>query len=251
MRRGLIYLTFLTVAFPALGQGQLRFTLPSFASGGGSGNVTGPGAACSDNQIARWNGASATEIQCSVPTIDDTTGDMTWPGAFSLIAGGTASDITLTPATTGDIVIPDVGANRPSLKFSSVSGAPEIFRSGAALVIKGNDGSWPSVQTGSLAAQDSSGVSTLFDVQIRSGKQIMFSDGVDYGRGISSGPGSTLTVTDGSTGRGGVRLGDAGASLGACSGTNEGVIKYDQDEHEFCGCNGTAWAPLDGSGTCD
>ena len=79
----------------------------------------------------------------------------------------------------------------------------------------------------------------------------MFSDGVDYGRGISSGPGSTLTVTDGSTGRGGVRLGDAGASLGACSATNEGVIKYDQDEHEFCGCNGTAWAPLDGSGTCD
>ena len=250
MRRGLIYLTFLSFAFPALGQGQLRFTLPSFASGGGTGNVAGPGSACADNQIPRWAGASATQLQCSVLTISDTTGELIFPGDALVTASGTNKSIILMPTGTGDIVIPDVGADRPSLAFSTVSGAPEIFRSGAALVIKGNDGSWNELEAGHFAAQNSSSASVLFDVQIRSGKTIRFSDGVDYNRGFGAGTGNVVSVLA-STGRGGIRLGDDGSALPACGANYEGVVMYDDDENEFCGCNGTAWAPLDGAGTCD
>lgn len=40
-------------------------------------------------------------------------------------------------------------------------------------------------------------------------------------------------------------------ALPACSAAFSGVIGFDTSTSEFCGCNGTAWAALDGSGTCD
>ena len=60
-----------------------------------------------------------------------------------------------------------------------------------------------------------------------------------------------LKISDASGNEGMAQLGDSGAALPTCDANSDGVIAYDKDEHEFCGCNGTAWAPLDGAGTCD
>lgn len=51
-----------------------------------AGVALGPASVCSDNQIARFDGASATQLQCSVVTIADTTGAMTVDGAGAITA---------------------------------------------------------------------------------------------------------------------------------------------------------------------
>ncbi|MCL4838330.1 MAG: hypothetical protein KJ058_10245 [Thermoanaerobaculia bacterium] len=67
--------------------------------------VLGPASACVDNQLARWNGASNTALQCSPLVVADTTGDITAPGALT-IATGAGGDLILDPDTTGAVVIP-------------------------------------------------------------------------------------------------------------------------------------------------
>lgn len=206
--------------------------------------VLGPASVCADNQLARWDGASATQLQCSDLSVLDVTpwdwsdgagavdtidflsiaypfniwtlktkirlgatsslfpiapatvylggdvvvegGDITAPGALTIAAGGTANSITLLPTTTGDIIIPDVGAERPALKFSTVSGAPEIFRSGAGLVVRGNDNTYTStyVATGFFFAAEPTKASLFQDVTIANAKSIAWSDGVDFNQAL-------------------------------------------------------------------
>lgn len=205
--------------------------------------VLGPASVCADNQLARWDGASATQLQCSDLSVLDVTpwdwsdgagavdtidfrsaypfnistlktkirlgatsslfpiapatvylggdvvvegGDITAPGALTIAAGGTANSITLLPTTTGDIIIPDVGAERPALKFSTVSGAPEIFRSGAGLVVRGNDNTYTStyVATGYFSAAEPTKASLFQDVTIANAKSIAWSDGVDFNQAL-------------------------------------------------------------------
>lgn len=66
--------------------------------------VLGPAAACADNQLARWNGASNTALQCSPLTVADMTGDITAPGALTISTAGSNGDITLDPHGTGIVI---------------------------------------------------------------------------------------------------------------------------------------------------
>lgn len=40
-------------------------------------------------------------------------------------------------------------------------------------------------------------------------------------------------------------------ALPTCDAAEEGTLAYDADHKNWCGCNGTAWAPFGGAGTCD
>lgn len=66
--------------------------------------VLGPASACVDNQLARWDGASNTKLQCSPLTVADTTGDITAPGALTISTAGSNGDITLDPHGTGIVI---------------------------------------------------------------------------------------------------------------------------------------------------
>lgn len=76
---------FLACSSAALGQPVFNNPPPASTSGG-TGDVVGPASVCSDNQIARFDGASATQLQCSVVTIDDTTGAVTVQGTGEVTA---------------------------------------------------------------------------------------------------------------------------------------------------------------------
>jgi hypothetical protein len=69
--------------------------------GGGGGDVFGPGAAVTDNAVARWNGTGGTDIQNSVVVVSDT-GDVS---GITTIELGHASDTTLSRTGAGDIAI--------------------------------------------------------------------------------------------------------------------------------------------------
>lgn len=88
MRRALLFILLALLAVSVAQAAEpSRFTLPQ--SGGTAADpltVLGPSSVCADNQIARWDGASATQLQCSVVTIDDTTGSIVVPGAGSVTA---------------------------------------------------------------------------------------------------------------------------------------------------------------------
>ena len=117
--------------------------------------------------------------------------------------GGDNVNLTVQLAGTGDLILEDVGAERPALKFSSVSGAPMIYRNGAALKLLGNDSSEVTFQAGIISTTDASNTSYFVGgMQIGNSKQITFSDGTDFNRGISKGTGQGLRITDGSTGIG-------------------------------------------------
>jgi len=64
-----------------------------WATPAGSGDVSGPGAAVTDNAITRWDTTSGTLIQNSVVTIADTTGNMAGVGTLNThtIPGGTGT----------------------------------------------------------------------------------------------------------------------------------------------------------------
>jgi hypothetical protein len=66
--------------------------------------VLGPASVCVDNQLARWDGASNTQLQCSALTVADTTGDITAPGALTISTAGSNGDITLDPHGTGIVI---------------------------------------------------------------------------------------------------------------------------------------------------
>lgn len=65
--------------------------------------VLGPASVCADNQLARWDGASNTALQCSPLVVADTTGDITAPGALTIATAAGDGDITLAPHGTGEI----------------------------------------------------------------------------------------------------------------------------------------------------
>lgn len=152
-----------------------KFTNAS--SSGNDAGVSGPaGASSTDNAIARWDGTTGRLLQDSVVTISDV-------GTIGILSGG---KIQLAP---------------------EVAGAPDIVRSSGGINLIGNDGSYAQavINTGSYNSANPNGISAFYDVQIRNNKQIVFSDGVDFNRGIAKGGGSggsVLSITDGSTGLG-------------------------------------------------
>lgn len=156
-------------------QNYRKFTNAS--SSGNAAGVSGPaGASSTDNAIARWDGTTGRLLQDSVITISDI-------GTIGILSGG---KIQLAP---------------------EVAGAPDIVRSGGGINLIGNDGSYAqaAISTGSYSSANPNGISTFYDIQIQNNKQIAFSDGVDFNRGIAKGGGSggsVLSITDGSTGLG-------------------------------------------------
>lgn len=92
------------IAGPAFSQP----TGPPISVGGGSSDpltVLGPAAACVDNQLARWDGASNTALQCSALTVSDTTGDITAPGALT-ISTAAVDSANVTISTGGGVATP-------------------------------------------------------------------------------------------------------------------------------------------------
>ena len=243
MRRGLIYLTFLSFAFPALGQGQLRFTLPSFASGGGgTGDVVGP-ASATDNAICRYDGTTGKLLQDSVVTVADTTGNMSWPGAVTLSTAASNGDITLDPHGTGSVVVEEKlaihTATGPLTGTIRVDGTTNVgFEFGFT---------FPSffVRPAYGVVVPSSGYYAFSSSTIAVDPDAVTIDTALYR--VAAG---VVRIGD-QNNAGMAKIGDKGAALPTCNSTYEGVIAYDDDENEFCGCNGSAWAPLDGAGTCD
>lgn len=152
-------------------------------AGGGSGSGSGggvsglttadAGTAIADNRVVRGDGA--TGIQGSPVDITD---------------AGVVSGITQLTLDT--------------LRFSAVAGAPEILRSGAAVIIRDNDGTFTSciIQAGAYSQQG--GAASFFrGVQVSSGQQIAFSDGTDFNRGLAAVTGAAgVRITNGSTGIG-------------------------------------------------
>lgn len=63
MRR--LALAILLLAAPAFAQEPTKFTLQIASSSGGAGNVLGPGAPCTDDTVPTFDGATATQLQCS------------------------------------------------------------------------------------------------------------------------------------------------------------------------------------------
>lgn len=89
MRRAAIFVAVGFVGFAAsiaFSAEPSRFTLSSSGCSADPLTVLGPASVCSDNQIARFDGASATRLQCSAVTIDDTTGAVTVPGTGEVTA---------------------------------------------------------------------------------------------------------------------------------------------------------------------
>lgn len=82
--------------------------LNTCSSTAGSGTLTGPGAACVDNTLARWDGATTTVLQCSAVTLSDA-------GAMSGLTGVTTTTLT---ASTSSCAVGAVDAAN-SLCFTS------------------------------------------------------------------------------------------------------------------------------------
>lgn len=85
MRRAAIFVAAVFAASVAFAAEPSRFTLSSGSSADPL-TVLGPASACADNQIARYDGPTSTQLQCSIVTIDDTTGAVTVPGSGAVTA---------------------------------------------------------------------------------------------------------------------------------------------------------------------
>jgi len=100
------------LAAPAFAAEPSKFTLP-LGSSADPLTVLGPSSVCADNQIPRWDGASATKLQCSVLTVADTTGNLTGPsGGFSIIGGTAATDDLIldgSAGTAGSVTVTEAG----------------------------------------------------------------------------------------------------------------------------------------------
>lgn len=103
-----------------------KFTLPVSAAADPL-TVIGPASVCADQQIALWNGASNTSLQCSVLTVADTTGNITGPsGGFSIIGGTAATDDLIldgSAGTAGSVTITEAGVISASSGNLSMKGA--------------------------------------------------------------------------------------------------------------------------------
>src|SRR5215217_2561121 len=95
-------------------------TLNASGGGGGGGDVSGPGAAVTDNAVVRWNGTGGTTIQNSLVTINDT-GDV---GAQSI----TLDLLTASRAVTTSVGKTLVSSATTSTELGYVSGVTSAIQ---------------------------------------------------------------------------------------------------------------------------
>lgn len=165
-----------------------------------------------------------------------------------LTANGTGgSTLQASPNITQDasnnLILGDSTGAR-ELWFSSVSTAPLLRRNSTALRLIGNTGSEVAMQAGTFAAQDNSGISGFYDIQVQNGKKICFSDGVDFEQCLGAGTGKSIRINDS------LQLTPLASST-TCDGATEGKL-YADTSHALCFCDGTSWVnltPLSG-GSC-
>lgn len=105
--------------------------------GSGGGTVTGPAAACDDNDIARWDGATTTVLQCSAATLSDA-------GVI------TAAGVNVTGLTASRLVVTDGSKNLASNAAMTTDTIPKAASSGASLANSTitDDGTTVTINTG-------------------------------------------------------------------------------------------------------
>jgi len=173
--------------------------------------VLGPAAACADNQLARWNGASNTALQCSPLTVADTTGDITAPGALTISTAGSNGDIILDAAGTGTVQAPGQGTyadDHVQIGPGAIAGSTTTTDNAGTVAIGRNANATSS--TGQvIAIGDSANASNTGSIVI--------------GAGSLAGSGGSLVLGHGSTGRGGMVIGH-GSSLASTGHTASMVL---------------------------
>lgn len=240
---------------------------PPINPAGGSGTVTGPGAACVDNQIARWDGATTTALQCSVLTIADTTGNITGPaGGFSIIGGTGATDELIldgSAGTTGNVKILATGEiiNRGAL---NVGYDWVTFRAGGSIGWE----SGGSVNTGGIYGdtrlyRDGAGILAQRVVGTAQTYRLYntYTDASNYERLSLSGVARSsvdIKAETAGTGADDLSVNVSGSGVGTvnltrarivpsaappvtCAAGTEGALYVDSDTHKLCYCNGSGW----------
>jgi len=102
----------LLLAAPLFAAEPSKFTLAQSGASADPLTVLGPASVCPDNSLPRFDGASATQLQCSVLTVADTTGNLTGPsGGFSIIGGTGASDDLILDGSAGTAGSVTIGAS--------------------------------------------------------------------------------------------------------------------------------------------
>lgn len=159
---------------------------------------------------------------------------------------------------SGNLIIEDLSGAR-SLMFSSVGTAPLCKRVGTALNCVGNTGDYIEFQVGHVASQDPAVPSTFAGgALVSNGKRLCFSNGADFSGCIERVSG-TLTITDGTGGgvasamnlrAGALHLPPLSAPPYTCDAGAKGSIYTDDEDAALCFCNGSAWAPVFGLGSC-
>lgn len=124
MRRALVVLILLSA--PLFAGETCTTDVRTCGGSGGAGSVTGPAAACSDNQIARWDGATTSVIQCSTPTISDA-------GAIAGLTGVSTTSVTVSGLTASQLVVTDGSKNLASNGAITTNAIPKSASSGATL----------------------------------------------------------------------------------------------------------------------
>jgi hypothetical protein len=111
-------------------------------SGGGSGNVSGPGSS-TDNALVRWDGTAGDTIQNSPVTCADTTGELTWVGDALIRSAAGDTNVMLRYEGTGKTYFSN-GVNAQAW----VDNAGSFFQAGTngyeLFGVVGPDGTQPS-----------------------------------------------------------------------------------------------------------
>ena len=156
MKRAAILLLF---ALPAFAAEPSKFTLPSSGAAADPLTVLGPASVCPDNSLPRMDGATATKLQCSAATVEDsgnipgTSGaTVTVAASDSLlpvadfIADGTADEVTINAAIAA---LPAGGGNVLLGEGLYTIAAPIVSKSGMCLIGSGSGATTIRVVAGS------------------------------------------------------------------------------------------------------
>lgn len=117
-------------------------TGPPISGGGGAADpltVLGPASVCADNQLARWNGASNTALQCSPLVVADTTGTLTLPNTGLVRFGGGTNEAALGLKNTYELVVTDSAGTGIRRMYAYEFGAYSTLAGGATTTYS-NDG---------------------------------------------------------------------------------------------------------------